>query len=136
MNKNQKKYKLFYGVLGIILTSLTLCAVFPILIEKNPALLAFVLASFMATAVLAILCGAYVGLKTDRYVKNNHFALWQRSKSHSFKERTHAQRQIRMLDAPYLEQISKKWHKVGWSLFLIWFAIVLVVMSYLFLIRR
>lgn len=125
--KKAPSFKLFIVPVVIFLTFLLPS------IKKYPALISIVFATFGVTIILSSLCLLYVALKTERYVQKHDLQLWEKSKSHSFKDRREAGKAMRSMSMqiPCLEKSLKYANKIAFALLLIWTLIVFGVSSFI-----
>jgi hypothetical protein len=119
--------KIFIAPIAIFLVCV------PYLANRNIPLTFIILASLAFVIILASIGLLYVGLKIDRYVQENDFQLWKRSKSHSLKERIEAGKAIKTMSmhVPQLEECVKKVDKIAFVLLAIWTTIFLLILSFI-----
>ena len=94
-----------------------------------PLLFVAVIVSWVPLLILIGIFGIIIGVRSDRFLKHNHFELWKRTKSTSFREKSNAQREIRHLGL--LDSIKfPRFYFVITSLNLVWVIIALSILIF------
>jgi len=119
---------------GIFIAPIAISVVVGIpLVTKYPVPIAVLLASFVITFFLVLLCSLYGGLKANYYIQKHNFQLWKKLKSTSLRDRKEAARELKSLSLqiPYLIKNKKCVDKIIFILFTIWTLIFLVIFSFI-----
>ena len=103
----------------------------PYLAKRSIPLTFIIFASLSVAIILASIGLLYVSFKIDRYVQENNFQLWKRSKSHSLKERIESGKAIKTMSMqiPQLKECVKRVDKIAFALLAIWTVIFLTILS-------
>ncbi|MFC1677441.1 hypothetical protein ACFL3G_10325 [Planctomycetota bacterium] len=103
------------------------------LVTKYPIPITILLVSFVIIIILASLCLLYEGVKIERYVQKHNFQLWKKSKSHLYRDRREASKEMKSLSTqiPHLERYSKYINRIAFTLLTIWTLIFIGIFSFI-----
>jgi hypothetical protein len=101
----------------------------PLGFKDFPLLFVAVIVSWVPLLILIGIFGIIIVVRSDRFLKHNHFELWRKTKSTSFREKSNAQHEIRHLGL--LDSIkSPRFHFVITFLNLVWVVIALSILIF------